>query len=59
MFKKKKKICKLCNIDIFNNEFCKDCIKIRMYIRSYGMKLILDYIEKPMFVNPTAPYHHQ
>ena len=56
MFKNKKKKCKLCNIDSLNNEFCRDCSKIKLFIRQYGMKLILDYIEKPIFLSPTAPY---
>lgn len=50
MFKKTKKYsCAFCNdltkISTNKISFCRDCIKIRTYIRDYGIKTLLDKIE--------------
>lgn len=49
MFKKTKKYsCSFCNdlTEISKNKvsFCRDCIKIRSYIREYGLKSLLEKI---------------
>lgn len=37
----------MCSMSRFSNlKLCKDCTKIRDYIRLYGIKILMDFIEQ-------------
>jgi late competence protein required for DNA uptake (superfamily II DNA/RNA helicase) len=61
MFSEKKKYtCVMCS-DIATKYkekvvFCRDCIKIREYIRLNGIKMLLNYIEEKPTAPPLPPY---
>ena len=54
---KPKKYCNLCNIQIgkMDKTFCRDCNKIRMYIRENGMNVMLQFIQQSPLSYP-PPY---
>ena len=57
MFKKSKKYCNLCNIQIgkLDKIFCRDCKKVRDFIRDNGMIKMLEFITKfPLHLNPPS-----
>ena len=59
MFNKKKKYtCAFCNdltkISTSKLTFCRDCDKVRQYIRDYGLRTLLDKISQNI-EKPSAP----
>ena len=64
---KKIKNCFLCNTDkkIKTDKLCSDCVKIQVFIRNYGIILLLEFImntpkkseeKEKIIIQPSAPY---
>lgn len=45
--KNNKKACVMCSNSRFSNlKLCKDCQRVRDFIRLYGIKILMDFIEQ-------------